>query len=59
MPVAGVDTIRVMNETNTTVLAVDAGRTLFLDRDLLIQQANDCGVAIVGIAAETEDASDD
>ena len=59
VPVAGVDTIRVMNETNTTVLAVDAGRTLLLDRDLLIQQANDCGVAIVGIAAETEDPSED
>ena len=50
VPVAGLDTIRVMRETNTTVMAVDAGRTLFLDKQELIARANDCGIAIVGIA---------
>src|SRR5205823_3931979 len=32
VPVAGMDTIAVMQETGATVLAVDAGRTLLLDR---------------------------
>ncbi len=50
VPVAGLDTIRVMRETNTTVMAVDAERTLFLDKQELITRANDCGIAIVGIA---------
>ena len=33
VPVVGVETIAVMSETGTTALAVDAGRTLMLDRD--------------------------
>ena len=34
---AGPDTIAVMQETGTTVLAVDAGRTLLLDRDEMLR----------------------
>ena len=33
VPVVGLDTIDVMRETGTTVLAVEAGRTLMLDRE--------------------------
>src|SRR4051794_5326984 len=36
VPVAGVDTIAAMQETGATVLAVDAGRTLFLDKEELL-----------------------
>ena len=39
-----------MRETNTTALAVDAGRTLMLDRDEMIRLANESGIAIVGFA---------
>jgi DUF1009 family protein len=49
VPVAGVDTVRVMQETGTTVLAVDAGRTLLLDKEDLLARANEAGIAIVGI----------
>jgi DUF1009 family protein len=49
VPVAGLDTVRVMQETGTTVLAVDAGRTLFLDKDDLLARANDAGIAVIGI----------
>ena len=40
VPVIGPGTIDVMNETNSSALAVDAGRTLLLDRDELIEKAN-------------------
>jgi len=48
VPVVGLDTIPVMRETGTTVLAVEAGRTLMLDRDRLLEAANAAGIAIVG-----------
>jgi UDP-2,3-diacylglucosamine hydrolase len=48
VPVIGPGTIDVMAETNTTALAIDAGRTLMLDRDDLVAKANAAGIAIVG-----------
>jgi len=48
VPVAGPGTIEVMQETGATVLAVDAGRTLLLDRDEMLARANQCGIAVVG-----------
>jgi DUF1009 family protein len=49
VPVAGLSTIPVMRETGTTVLAVEAGRTLLLDREQMIAEADAAGIAIVGI----------
>jgi DUF1009 family protein len=48
VPVAGPGTIAVMRETGTTMLAVDAGRTLLLDREEMIRDADEAGVAIIG-----------
>jgi len=50
VPVVGLDTVPVMRETGTTVLSVEAGRTLMLDRDRLLEEANGAGIAIVGQA---------
>ncbi len=50
VPVAGLDTIPVMRETNTTVLAVDAARTLLLDREAMIEAADSAGLSIIGLA---------
>jgi UDP-2,3-diacylglucosamine hydrolase len=50
VPVAGLDTIPVMRETGTTALAVEAGRTLLLDKDRMIAAADEAGIAIVGLA---------
>jgi DUF1009 family protein len=50
VPVTGLSTIETMRETNTTALAVDAGRTLMLDKDEMIRLANESGIAIVGFA---------
>jgi len=48
VPVAGVATVDTMIETHTTALAVDAGRTLLLDKDEMLRRANDAKIAIVG-----------
>ena len=48
VPVVGFDTIPVMRETGTTVLAVEAGRTLMLDKDQMIEAADEARIAIVG-----------
>jgi UDP-2,3-diacylglucosamine hydrolase len=54
VPVIGPGTIETMIETNTTALAVDAGRTLMLDREELVQKANDARIAILGMEALSE-----
>lgn len=46
VPVVGLSTIETMKETGTTALAVDAGRTLLLDKDETIRRANEAGLAI-------------
>jgi DUF1009 family protein len=48
VPVAGPTTIETMIETGTTVMAIDAGRTLLLDRYEMLERANQSGVCIVG-----------
>lgn len=48
VPVAGPQTIDTMAETGTTALAIDAGRTLLLDRAELLEKANAQSIAIVG-----------
>jgi DUF1009 family protein len=48
VPVVGYDTIGVMRETGTTVLAVEAGRTLMLDREHMIAAADEAEIAIWG-----------
>ncbi|MFB3826119.1 MAG: LpxI family protein [Bryobacteraceae bacterium] len=50
VPVAGPGTVAVMRETNATALAVDAGRTLLLDREEMLAQADAAGLAIAGFA---------
>jgi UDP-2,3-diacylglucosamine hydrolase len=52
VPAAGLSTIPTMVETGTTIMAVDAGRTLLLDRDEMLCQANAAGIAIVGFPPE-------
>ena len=54
VPVAGLTTIQTMIETGTTALAVDAGRTLLLDKDAMIEKANESGITVVAYAALEE-----
>jgi DUF1009 family protein len=48
VPVTGPRTIEVMQAAGATALAVDAGRTLLLDRADMLQRANDAGIAVIG-----------
>jgi UDP-2,3-diacylglucosamine hydrolase len=47
VPVAGLNTVETMIETNTTAMGLDAGRTLLLDKDEMIRRANAAGLTIV------------
>ena len=48
VPVAGPGTIDTMIETQTTAMAVDAGRTLLVDKEEMLKRANEAGVAVIG-----------
>jgi DUF1009 family protein len=43
-----------MRSVKASVLAVEAGRSVMLDRELLISKAEDAGIAVVGLAREEE-----
>jgi UDP-2,3-diacylglucosamine hydrolase len=49
VPVVGSETIPVMRETGATALAIEAGRTLMLDREQMIDAANEAEIAVLGI----------
>jgi hypothetical protein len=46
VPVVGLPTIEVMKRANATALAIDAGRTLLMDRDAMLEAANAAGISI-------------
>ena len=50
VPVVGPTTIEKMERANATALAVEAGKTLLLDRDELLASAEQAGITIVGVA---------
>lgn len=52
VPVLGLASIPVLRETNTTAVAVDAGRTLLLDKDEMLEQARQARIAIAGYPPE-------
>jgi DUF1009 family protein len=49
VPVVGPRTIRVMSQANARLLAVDTGKTLLFERERLIEEANQAGIAILGM----------
>jgi hypothetical protein len=49
VPVVGPETIQVMRRANASALAVDAGKTLLFERQRLLQEADEAGIAIVGV----------
>jgi len=57
VPVIGLKTIEEMRRANATALAIDAGRTLLLEREALIRAADDAGIAIQAFAAESSEAA--
>jgi len=51
VPVVGLDTVPAMRETGASALAVEAGRTLMLDKDRMLAAADEAGIAIIGLEA--------
>lgn len=51
LPAVGPRTIEVMASVKATVLAVEPGRTVVLDRDELVRHAERAGIAVIGVAA--------
>jgi DUF1009 family protein len=47
VPVIGVETVRVAAEANLRVIAVEAGKTLLLERDTIVDLANRSKISIV------------
>ena len=47
VPVIGVETVRIAVESGVRVIAVEAGKTLLLERDAVIALANDSNMSVV------------
>jgi DUF1009 family protein len=54
LPAVGPRTIQVMQSVKASVLAVEAGRSVMLDREQLISQAEEAGIAVVGLTRQDE-----
>ena len=50
LPAVGPRTIEVMASVKASVLAIEAGRTILLDREIMLEKAKSAHIAIVGIA---------
>ena len=51
LPAVGPRTIEVMASVKASVLAIEAGRTILLDREIMLDKARSARIAIVGITA--------
>jgi DUF1009 family protein len=52
VPVVGPRTIETMSRTGASALALEAGKSLLLEREKLLQQADDNGICVYGIGNE-------
>jgi DUF1009 family protein len=55
VPVVGLRTIDTMSEVGATTLAIEAGKTILLDRDELLRRADECEVVVFGISDDCEE----
>jgi DUF1009 family protein len=52
VPVIGIDTLKSMVEVKARVLAVEAHRSMIINRERLVKEAEGSGVSVVGISHE-------
>ena len=50
VPAVGVDTVRCLHDSGAAVLAVEAGKTILLEKEKLLAQADAHGISIVGVS---------
>jgi DUF1009 family protein len=48
VPVVGLDTLKAMIEVKARVLAVEEGKSILLQKELLIREAEEAGISVVG-----------
>lgn len=49
VPVVGLKTMEVLKETGTKVLALEAGKTILLEKEEMIMEADKIGMSIIGV----------
>ena len=60
VPTVGRETIQEMQLVQAQVLAVEADKTLMLDKSALVRDADEAGICVVAVAAQNVvDAADD
>jgi DUF1009 family protein len=47
LPAIGIQTIRTMSEVNASCLAIEEGKTIIIDRETVIKDADQAGIAII------------
>ena len=50
VPAVGVETVNRLHEVGGTVLAIEAGKTILLEKESLLSQADACGISVVGVS---------
>ena len=54
LPAVGPTTVETMASVKASVLAVEAGRSVLLDREMTLCKADQAGIAIVGVSSSDE-----
>jgi len=52
VPVVGIDTLHVMNKVHASILALEAERSIIIDREKFIQEADNLDIVVVGIKSD-------
>ena len=51
VPAVGVETINSLRQVGGAVLAIEAGKAILIEKEELLRAADDCGIAVVAVAA--------
>jgi DUF1009 family protein len=54
LPAVGPATVETMASVKASVLAVEAGRSVLLDREMTLRKADRAGIAIVGLSGTSD-----
>ncbi|MEF9437490.1 MAG: LpxI family protein [Candidatus Mariimomonas ferrooxydans] len=50
VPVVGIDTLSVMKKVNAKVLALEAGKSIIVDKESFIKEADKAEIVVVGVS---------
>jgi hypothetical protein len=50
VPAVGVETIKKLHDVKGAVLALEAGKTILLEKETLLREADRLGIAVVAVA---------